>query len=101
MYLITKVGIGLKWGVYIFGCTAPQTLGEAFLFDVWEMGELNIFGVWKTGRAGGDIIRKYTFECGARPAGAASIIIFLELDNVIGKTVQTTAGVSCTLGVND
>ena len=37
------------WGIYFFGCTGPQTLGEAFLFDVWEMGEVNVFGVWKTG----------------------------------------------------
>ena len=35
---------------YIFlGCTGLQTLGEAFLFNVWEMGEVNVFGVWKTG----------------------------------------------------
>ena len=62
-------------GSIFLGCTGPQTLGEAFLFDVWEMEEVNILGVWKTGWAGGDIIGKYTFECGARPAGSASILI--------------------------
>ena len=72
MYLITKVGIGLKWGVYIFGCKGPHTLGEAFLFDIWEMGKVNIFGLWKTGWADGDIIQKYTSESGVRPAGTAS-----------------------------
>ena len=61
-----------------FWCTGSQTLGEAFLFNVWEMGEVNVFGVWKTWWAGGDIIRKYTFECGARPAaGTASIYIYI------------------------
>ena len=37
------------WGIYFLGCTGLQTLGKAFLFDVWEMGEVNVFGVWKTG----------------------------------------------------
>ena len=62
-----------------FWCTGSQTLGEAFLFNVWEMGEVNVFGVWKTWWAGGDIIRKYTFECGARPAGTASSTYLLIL----------------------
>ena len=56
----------------MFGCTGPQALGRLNFFDIWEMGEVNIFGARKTGLAGGDIIRKYTFEWRARHAGSAS-----------------------------
>ena len=61
-------------GSIFFWGTGPHTLGEAFLFDIWEMGKVNIFGLWKTGWTGGVIIQKYTSESGARPAGTASLV---------------------------
>ena len=39
------------WGIYFLGYTGLQTLGEAFLFDVWEMGEVNVLVYGK--QAGG------------------------------------------------
>ena len=45
-------------------------LGEVNFLDVWEMGGDNFFYVWKMGD--GDIIRKYTFECGSKAAARPS-----------------------------
>ena len=55
-----SIFLGVGGNLIFFGCMAN---GGGNCFDVWKMG-------------GGDIIRKYTFECGARPAaGTASIEI--------------------------
>ena len=64
-------------GVYFFGCTGPQTLGEALSFRA--MGNWGGKMFWCMENGGGDVMRKYTFECGARPAGTASCFINLTL----------------------
>ena len=49
------------WGEAIFSMCGTVANGGGMFFGVWKMG------------GGRDIIRKYTFECGARPAaGTAS-----------------------------
>ena len=45
---------------YIFlGCTGLQTLGEAFLFNVWEMGEVNVLVYGKKGGGWGHNTKIY------------------------------------------
>ena len=71
MYLITKVGIYV--GNIFFGVYRIADIGGGCSFRCVGNGGGKWFWCMENRGVSGDIIRKYTFECGARPTGAASI----------------------------